>query len=222
LRENNGLTPEYTRAAGLALKKLYPLFNTIDLLPEDRKIIVRNQREKKRALSSMLGFGAFFLIILLVLTVIKLIQAGELEDVEAQMFALNEQIFAAEQIQKEQINLQQALLDMQNLVTRRSRVAEFLEALSSTLPRNVWLQEFSCELEGVSDGETGKPVVIRGWAFDEAQMAAFLSRLESFDFLRDVQLQGTERIPADEVWNRSRLRKISLIEFTISASLKND
>ena len=58
LAQNEILPPQYSLAAGLALKGLFPLLNTIDLLPQETAVACKQQRQKTRALRAMLVAGA--------------------------------------------------------------------------------------------------------------------------------------------------------------------
>jgi hypothetical protein len=63
-------------------------------------------------------------------------------------------------------------------------------------------------------------VQLRGWAFDEGKVAALLAQLENSPRVSHVRLLSTTRHAADEVWQRSKLRKIPLVEFTIPSAAK--
>ena len=147
------------------------------------------------------------------------------EGLEERMLALNEQIFSIENMKKEQGKLEQAFIDMQALVMKRSCHARLMERLGGALPRGVWLRGFSIGGNRVSNENKKKTTqslaLISGWALEEVRVADFLSQLERFADFDEVRLMSTNRVSAEEVWKRSRLKKIPLIEFTISASMKD-
>jgi len=224
--QNKTLSPEYSLAAGLALKKFFPLLDTIDLLPEERKFTIKKQNKKRRILSVTVGIGLIFSLILMALHIVKMRIAMKLESTEKEMVLHNDQIVAIEQIKKERSQLEQALRDMQQLVHRRSHYAELLEEISRILPNKLWLNQFTSipvkESENVQSGTRQNKALLHGWAFQEEEIALLLSRLENFSYFSDVQLLSTERISAEAVWKRSKLSEVSLIQFTIAASLKYD
>lgn len=59
LRNGPSLPSRYSLAAGLALKKYFPLLNVIDLLPEEKKVWRQQQQEKQQALKIILAVGSF-------------------------------------------------------------------------------------------------------------------------------------------------------------------
>jgi Tfp pilus assembly PilM family ATPase/Tfp pilus assembly protein PilN len=224
LRDGQTLWPQYSLAAGLALKPYFPSLNNINLLPVEKRSRLKQQHEKKRALRLILAGGALTLLCLAGVSVLKIILANKLETSEEQIFALASQLSAHAQLQKEQSQLQQALVDVQRLVTQRSQYASMLEEISRAMPEGVWLHEIAIASND-STIESGKnvrrnQVQLRGWAFDEGRVAALLAQLENSPQVSDVRLLSTTRLAAEEVWQRSRLKKIPLVEFTITSATK--
>jgi type IV pilus assembly protein PilN len=163
----------------------------------------------------------FFL--LLVLNVLKFIFNEKLSVLQEEIAVLQSQLFDVEQLQAQQAKLQNALADMQRLVTQRSNAAELLEEISRRMPEGVWLQEIvAAPLDTARMNETGNRVQLRGWAFDEGKIAKLLEQLESSAHFSDVRLLITSRLPASEVWKRTKVKKVDLVQFTIvSVSVAN-
>jgi Tfp pilus assembly protein PilN len=224
LKPEENLSPRFSLAAGLALKKYYPLLNTIDLLPDEKKTKIKQQNEKQRALRVTLAGGSLILLCWLALSLLKLIVTEKLEVSQEQLLALESQIAAYEQLQKEQTQLQQALFDVQRLVTQRSQYAQLLEEISRLMPEGVWLHEIAVTpRDTVGDGAEKtrrSKVQLRGWAFDEGKVAVLLGELEGSRYVSEVRLLATTRVAASEVWQRSKLRKIPLVEFRITSVTK--
>ncbi len=226
LRDGQTLAPQYSLSAGLALKPYFPALNAIDLLPAEKSGRLKQQQEKKRALRLILAGGVLTLLCLVALNVLKLILTNKLAASEEQIFALASRLAAHAKLQKEQLQLQQALVDVQRLVTQRSQYAQWLEEVSRVMPEGVWLHELSITPND-SLTENGKnaqrsQVQLRGWAFDEGKVAALLAQLENSPQVSQVRLLSTTRLAADEVWQRSRLRKMPLVEFTIASVTKQN
>lgn len=214
------LPSRYSLAAGLALKKYFPLLNTIDLLPDEKKNWRQQQQEKQRALKIILAAGSFLLFILLTLHLLQLVWTRQLEAAQAQALQLETQIAAIGQVKKERLQLQQAFTDMQRLVTQRSQYARLLETLGQIMPRGVWLQEISCAPNGAGIKNIAPAQLhLRGWAVDESKLALLLAQMENSSPLADVKLISTKRLSAAEVWRQSRLQRIPLVEFIISTDV---
>jgi Tfp pilus assembly protein PilN len=224
LQNGEKLGSQYSLAAGLALKPFFPALNAINLLPAEKRSRLKQQQEKKRALRLILAGGILTLLCLVVLNVLKLILANKLTASEEQIFALSSQLAAHAQLQKEQAQLQQALTDVQRLVTQRSQYAQFLEEVSRVMPEGVWLHELTiAPNDTTNENEKGtrrNQVQLRGWAFDEGKVAALLAQLENSPQVSQVRLLSTTRLAADEVWQRSRLKRVPLVEFTIASATK--
>ncbi|MCI0616379.1 PilN domain-containing protein [bacterium] len=226
LRDGQILAPKYSLAAGLALKPYFPALNAIDLLLAEKRSRLKQQQEKRRALRLILAGGVLTLLCLVGLNVLKLILTNKLAASEEQIFALASQLAAHAKLQKEQLQLQQALADVQLLVTQRSQYAPLLEEVSRVMPEGVWLHELAIASND-SLAESGKntrrnQVQLRGWAFDEGKVAALLAQLENSPQVSQVRLLSTTRLAADEVWQRSRLRKMPLVEFMIASVTKQN
>ncbi len=217
-KNGNALPSQYSLAAGLALKRYFPLLNTIDLLPADKKQLAEQQLEKKRALRFILIPGAMIFFILLVLNVLKFVFTDKLSASQEETAVLQSQLFDVEQLQAQQAKLQSALADMQRLVTQRSNAAELLEEISRLMSEGVWLQEIAATpVDTARMSEEKNRVQLRGWAFDEGKVAMLLEQLESSARFSEVRLVATTRLPAPEVWKRTKLKKIDLVEFTITS-----
>ncbi len=224
LQNKEKLDSRYSLAAGLALKPYFPLLNTINLLPAEKRSRLKQQHEKKRALRLILAGGVLTLLCLVGLNVLKLILTNKLAASEEQIFALASQLSEHAELQREQAQLQQALAGVQQLITQRSQYAQLLEEVSRVMPEGVWLHELAMAPSDTTN-ENGKgtrrsQVQLRGWAFDEGKVAALLAELENSPQVSQVRLLSTTRLAADEVWQRSRLKKIPLVEFTIASATK--
>jgi Tfp pilus assembly PilM family ATPase len=226
LQDKNYLSPEYSFAAGLAVKKYFPLLNTIDLLPEERRKTSNRQTEKKKAQQFILGFGFLILLLMIILNIIKSVMVNRLDTTEEQMLSLNEQIFKIELTKKEQKKLYQTLEEMQQMVTWRSRYAEIMEEICKMIPVKVWFHEIDIKPFSLSGtrkkNKQSNGMTITGWAFDEEKIGDFLSKLEKSSFFNNIQLLMSERVSAKEIWERTKLRKVSLIRFQIFAGLINE
>jgi Tfp pilus assembly protein PilN len=224
LQNGEKLDSRYSLAAGLALKPYFPALNTINLLPAEKSIRLKEQREKKRAVRLILAGGVLTLLCLVVLNVLQFILTNQLATSEEQIFALASQLSEHAELQKEQSQLQQALADVQRLVTQRSQYAQLLEEVSRVMPEGVWLHEIAIAPNDTTN-ENGKnarrsQVQLRGWAFDESKVAALLAQLENSPQVSQVRLLSTTRLAAEEVWQRSRLKMVPLVEFTIASATK--
>jgi Tfp pilus assembly protein PilN len=222
LQNGEKLDARYSLAAGLALKPCFPELNAINLLPAEKSSRLKQRHEKKRALRLILAGGVLTLLCLVALNVLKLILTNKLTASEEQIFALASQLAAHAELQKEQSQLQQALTDVQRLVTQRSQYAQLLEEISRVMPEGVWLHELAIAPNDDTTNENRKgtrrnQVQLRGWAFDEGKVAALLAQLENSPRVSQVRLLSTTRLAADEVWQRSRLRKMPLVEFVIAS-----
>ena len=219
------LPSEYAVASGLALKKYYPLLNTLDFLLKENKQAIHQENEKRFAQRLILGLGFIVLAAMLILNITKAVLLDRLENSEAQLLALNEKILTVEQAKKDQKIMVNALSEMQKLVVRRSRYAELMDEVALILPKKVWLGELVCDpLQSVGNKKKQKSadVLISGWAFDEIRIADFLAGLEKSPFFKNARLLTTERLSANEVWKRSKMRKVPLIKFQIEAGLRYD
>lgn len=226
-KNGNTLPSQYSLAAGLALKRYFPLLNTIDLLPADKKQWTVQLLEKRRALRFILIPGAMIFLILLVLNVLKLVLSDKLTGSQEEIVILQSQLSDVVQLQTQKTKLQSALADMQQLIAQRSNAAGLLEEISRLIPEGVWLQEISSaptdtteaiSMTAVSTSSTTgqrNRVQLRGWAFDEGRIAMLLEQLESSAHFSEVRLLATSRLPASEVWQRTKLKKVDLVEFTI-------
>ena len=224
LSSEQRLEPKYSIAAGLALKKYFPLLNTIDLLPDDRKNTLYKMKEKKTSLSIILGFGSIILIILLFLTIMQSVMTDQLENSEEELVFYQDQISVIEQAQNEQIQLQKTYQEIERLVTQRSNMAALLEEISRILPARVWLQELVCKpQESRTSSQTTEitnQIRISGLAFDESAIAVLISNLENSEYFQNILLITTERMSGDEVFNRTKIENVSLIRFIIQARLR--
>jgi Tfp pilus assembly protein PilN len=219
------LSSEYAVASGLALKKYYPLLNMLNFLPETNQHAIRQENEKRFVCRLILGLGSVILLAMLILNITKVILFDRLETSEAQLLVLNEKILAVEQAKKDQKRMARALNEMQKLVVNRSRYAELMDEVARILPKKVWLGELVCDPFQSADTpkkQKSADVLINGWAFDEIHIADFLSGLEKSTFFRDTKLLSTKLLSANDVWKRTKLRKVPLIQFHIEAGLRND
>ena len=110
---------------------------------------------------------------------------------------------------------------MKKLVEERSRYSEVLEDLGRVVPEKVWLEKFVSKPQAgsVLNSKKENIVLISGWAFDEESVAFFIARLENSPYFSNVQLISTKVVSAKEIWQRTRLKKIPLINFNISTNL---
>lgn len=218
------LPAKFSLAAGLAMKKLFPELNTIDLLPAPRKAILRQQCEKRRSLRFILANGLLILSILLALRLMHSHYAGEQEFAATQYLQFATAISDLELLQKKQQKLQRALAGMQRLVHERSNHARLLQEISLLLPRGVWLSGLEVGLARTNQTEQPtievKKIRLAGWALQEGAVAEFLGNVEESTLFASVHLKSTTRIPASEVWRRTKVRKVPLISFTFEGALK--
>jgi Tfp pilus assembly protein PilN len=220
LKEGERLPPQCSLAAGLALKKYFPLLNTVDLLPYEQKAAIKLQRQKKQALHFILALGIFLLLSLLSLHVLTAAKTRELEETQDQLSVFDAEIARLDQMKKEGARLRQTLEDFRQLLTQRSQSARLLQEISSLMPEDVWLHELVTALPDTMktprENRSRNQLELQGWALNEEKVAAMLGRLESSSYFSEVHLRSTARLPASDVWQRSHLRKIPLIEFEVS------
>lgn len=218
------LPREFALAAGLALKRFFPLLNTIDLLPESKKAEARKQGDKQRAVRFLLAGGALILAFMLLLFAFKTVMVYKLDKQEEAMTAMGDRIVRMNLAKKETANLEKRISEMERLGNRRSGFAEILQEIGIKMTPSVWLEEISIKpgtppKTKQAQAEPGS-VSIQGWALDEEKAAALLAKLEGVRFLDRVRLVKTERIPADEVWQMSKVRKMDLVRFRIEGELE--
>lgn len=217
------LTPEYATAGGIAMKKFFPQLNTIDLLPESRQEELSKKREKNKAQKIIITAGAFLLMIVFFLQGYKFLLSDKLSALQQQKMALRESIAEVEKAEQEEQEFRQLYQHIQQLRYKKSNYSKLLYQISKNMPKSVWLYEFSTQPipseEENSEMERVSSITIQGLTFNEGKTAEFLQNLENLNLLTRVRLTGTKRLSAKEVWRKTKLKRIPLIQFTITAEL---
>ncbi|MBN1781872.1 PilN domain-containing protein [bacterium] len=217
------LPPRFGLAAGLALKRLYPSLNTIDLLPDTEKRRVRDRTEKRRAMTWILAVGGIFVLLLFILNLLHIASENSLAASEDRITAMNDQIISIELAKKEQARLSRTLQNMHQLMVNRSGHAALFEEISRVVPAEIWLQGLI--LEPVYDGrlrdkiKTGDRLDIRGWALSDSRITTLISNLESSKFLKDIRLEEREQLTSDDVLKQTGEFSVPLIHFRVTAGL---
>jgi Tfp pilus assembly protein PilN len=218
------LPPEFSLAAGLALKSVYPLMNAIDFLPESCKASARLRTEKSRSLRFILGAGTAVLTLMIALNVLKAFLSLRLAGVEDDVLKSGDRIVQIETAKREFGGLERRMAATQKLGSKRSRYSELIQSVGMNVPKGVWLEVMEARPgendPGGSSVQQRETVQIRGWAFDEEKAAAFLSHLENLPRLERPRLVKTERISGNEVLQLNGIRSIPLVRFWSAADLK--
>ena len=213
------LSHDFSLAAGLAVKKYFPFYNTIDLLPENRKNVVKRNQEKKYALKIILGVGLSLLVLINSASIFEKHYSDKYELSQEKLLSVNDKVFELQKIRAQQNKLIGTLQNIQKLVTNRSQTALLFEEISRSIPEKVWLEEImignSKKKRNDSVNDNTPQMLLRGWAFDEQHVAKLLKNLEESEYLSQSELLEITRIPAKEVLKRSGRRKIALNHFVI-------
>ncbi len=217
------IDPEYAAAAGLAVKGFFPQLNTIDLLPGSRKKQLFQQREKKKSQKIIIGAGSLLLLIIFFLQGYTFFLSRKLSELQEQRMLLGKSIAVVEEAEREQQKLQKIYYHIQQLSNKRSNFSELLYEISKSTPKLVWLYELTAEPDQSDEGKTENikvtTIIIRGLSYNETKTAEFLQNLENLQLLHKVRLSATRRLSAQEVWKRTKLRRIPLIQFTMQAEV---
>ncbi|MFO7889355.1 MAG: pilus assembly protein PilM [bacterium] len=217
------IDPGYAAASGLAVKGFFPQLNTIDLLPESRKMHLSKQREKKKSQRIIIAAGLLLLIIVFLLQGYTFFLSRKLSELQQQKILLGKSITAVEEAERERHELQQIYYHIQQLSHKRSNFSELLYEISKCTPTLVWLYELISESDQYDEEKTGnnkvKKIIIRGLSYNEGKTAEFLQNLENLHLLHKVRLSDTRRLSDQEVWKKTKIRKIPLIQFTMQAEV---
>lgn len=221
----HGLPSEYSAASGMAIQRFTPRLNTIDFLPESRRQSMRNALEKRWAQRFILCVGIFCLFVVLLLTMIKHRALHRLERLEESQHATREHLAQVESAMEEYEALTQRMENIRKLMVQRRSQSALMFELSRVGQRGLWLAALTCGVERVTstDGSSADPtsVFLEGWSLDEGVVADYVEALEMSEWFRHVQLLSTSRASEQEVWRKTRLKRMPLVRFQITADLND-
>ncbi|MEJ2627456.1 MAG: PilN domain-containing protein, partial [bacterium] len=147
----------------------------------------------------------------------------KLSELQEQRMLLGKSIAVVEEAEREQQKLQKIYYHIQQLSNKRSNFSELLYEISKSTPKLVWLYELTAEPDQSDEGKAENikvtTIIIRGLSYNETKTAEFLQNLENLQLLHKVRLSATRRLSAQEVWKRTKLRRIPLIQFTMQAEV---
>ena len=220
------LPPEFTLAAGLALRKYFPVLDTINLVPETTRKEYRKAAEKIRSMRFILGYGLFVLLMMIVGQSLLMSRENRLAALETEIASLDDRIYAVERGRKEQQKMTRMFRQMQQLAAQRSRFGELMDQLAGIVPARLWLGGITIDDVPSQDkpnhAQNEKLMMIRGWAFHERTVAELLSGMENSPDYANVRLAGTRRLSPDDVWKKSHVQRTALVEFSLEALLKDN
>ncbi len=225
----NGHTVDagFALCAGLAVKGCYPLLNTINLLPQEIKKSNAINKEKKKVLKIILIVGVIFLGLLMIFQIVDLYLNHQLAASEESLQGMNSRIVAIERLKQENERLAQEIQQARTIIVNRSHTSQLLWEISRLLPQKVWLREITIEKyqpdklqeKNISDNSAMKNLSLTGLSFSEQQIAQFLKALEGSELLRNVRLIETSTLSEKEVYEKTKIRRVTLIRFVIECNI---
>lgn len=222
LKNYDDLPSEYLITAGLALAHIVGN-NNLNLLPEEKIEYFRNETEKSVFLKSVLLVGSFLLVLLLLINLLTVKKANDLEMIHEQLLQLNEQVQEFEQKQKEKNQLEAAYKNLQKLVTQKTQFAKILEQIGLQVPEGIWFQDISLGSvdTGIKKEKTfNTSFELRAIALKEQYISIFLKNLEQNKLFKNIALQGLSRIEGEQVWRQTKFSRKPLVQFTLHGQLQ--
>jgi Tfp pilus assembly PilM family ATPase/Tfp pilus assembly protein PilN len=228
LSNGKKMAAEYALPAGLALKGHYPLLNSINLLPAENKEKNTFDKEKNRALRMILAAGIIFLLLVIFGNVSGLYVNNKLETSQENFQQLQSRIIALEKLESENVSLSQQIGLAKDILVNRSNYSLLLWELSRILPKKVWLREITISKQSPNE-KKAKPEYshtnsshfsLSGFTFTEQNIASVLKSMENSKMFTDLKLIQTRMISANQVYEKTKLKRVSLIRFTIDGTVR--
>jgi Tfp pilus assembly PilM family ATPase/Tfp pilus assembly protein PilN len=227
LSNGKKLAAEYALPAGLALKGHYPLLNSINLLPAENKEKIALDKEKNRALRIILAAGIIFLLLVIFGNVSGLYVNNKLETSQENFQQLQSRIIALEKLESENLSLSQQIGLAKEILVNRSNYSLLLWEISRILPKKVWLREISVSKQSPDEKKMKAKFAntnstnfsLSGFTFTEQNIALVLKALENSKMFIDLKLIRTRLILAKQVYEKTKLKRVSLIRFTIDGAV---
>jgi type IV pilus assembly protein PilM len=193
--------PSFALAVGLALKKVHPEINTINLLPSyDREaiVVIKTKGAMKRyALLSASVLLAFFLILLGG----GLFFRHRLQTTETQYRSLRADLDKALALKSENDGMKSRLQLIRDLSQGNSRWSAILLELSKQVPKELWLTELRSEerlaAKGAAEKKEGLSRVpylrMVGLTYSQDRLKELLSSLSQSKTFGEVELVYAEK-----------------------------
>ena len=174
----------------------------INLLPVREK----KKKESTRQMFSILALSLG--LVALILAFVHLSLSSQINQVQAQITGYNEEIKRlkidtkdVEKFKAEKEDLQRRLTIIYNLQRAKTGPVRVLDDLSMALPGKLWLTSLR---------EKNGKMEIKGIAFDNQDIAKFMTNLESYGVIKNVELVISQQLERKE---------LKLKEFTVTCQV---
>lgn len=193
--------PAFALAVGLALKKVHPEINTINLLPSyDREAIVVIKTKGAMKRYALLGAAALLALLLLLLGG-GLFFRHRLQTTETQYRSLRADLDKALALKAENDGMKSRLQLIRGLSLGNSRWSAILFELSKQVPKELWLTELRSEerlaAKGAAEKKEGLSRVpylkMVGLTYSQDRLKELLSSLSQSKTFGEVELVYAEK-----------------------------
>lgn len=193
--------PSFALAVGLALKKVHPEINTINLLPSyDREAIAVIKTKNAMKRYALLG-AATLLALFLILLGGDLFYRNRLRITETQYRTLRADLDKALALKGENDGMKSRLQLIQELSRENSRWSAILLELSKQVPKELWLTELRSEerlaTKGPNEkkGDLSRDPYLRmvGLTYSQEKLKDLLSSLSQSKTFSEVELVYAEK-----------------------------
>lgn len=175
------------KAAGLAVKAIYPGIDELTFISDsDKEIAEAHYGKKELVKTSGLLFAPLIVMLLLIYAAEAYIGTHLSESTQV-LSLIQDKIEVIEEEQAEVGRLLSEFEGARSLITERSNLARHFELIARSIPSNVWLTELK-----ILDEREGK-VQVLGYGQDARQMNRFINTLSNRDNVEKVDLDISER-----------------------------
>lgn len=211
------LSADYSIAAGMAVKQLYPALDTINLQDEEKLDAIEKEVQKKDTLHTGIALGGLVVFTFFILLIAQFFLDTRLEKVGKEAILLQDDINTVRGAAKRVEQLKKQAGQATQLVAERTSVAKTIRLLGKSLPDRVWYNEIS-----INKSENGKNAVIYGYAHNDALIASLMERLEKKESIGNVRLIYSEAVNSADVYNDASFNSIPLVQFEVRISMKSE
>ncbi len=216
---------DQTQLIGLGLQSLYPEFENEGLLPEAVRKRAYDKLQQLRLFHSGLITLLSLAALLLCLHLLSIWATTRLQQANREMLIYEERIAAIDSLEALRGDLAGELLLKQKIINQNSKLARLLSDVGRVVPKDVWLRQVTYEHQGeteddapvTSGASVGQAIQLEGLALSELGPTLFLAELEKLPGLRQAQLDAVQTISAENVLKQTKLYKIPLYKFKVSA-----
>jgi Tfp pilus assembly protein PilN len=209
-RHEDGPTPapeEPARAGGadaipalaFGVRALYPDADPINFLTQEALRSARDQKDRREAVRLGRVVGGALAGLLLLVVGLNVYVEHRLAGAQSQLNRLDRRLAMVETARQKRNQLRTRVQKSQALVVQRTRTALLMDELGHAVPSDLWLNELTVARTDRDSAE----VQVTGFAPQRADVATFLSRLETGPTIRGVQLRYSKVMPAETVYRRT-------------------